>query len=117
MMKIRQNLTDWVKVAVLLLDEAVVIAGVLLLLNYFGLEIPLPLMIILGIVLGVFVLIVHVKVIPTFRRRQVTGRDRQHHGGALCESGREQPGQHLPGVLTVAEHADAIPQLGHVDHG
>jgi len=74
-MSAKQVLTDWVKVLVLLLDEAVVIAAVFVALHYFGVEIPLLLTLVLGVILGGLVLVVHVKVIPSFHLKKSTGRE------------------------------------------
>jgi len=70
-----QNLKDWGKVLILLLDEAVIIVAILLLLRFLEINIPLPIMIVGGIILGIFVLIVHIAVIPSFHRKRVTGRE------------------------------------------
>ena len=74
-MSMKQVFIDSVKVLVLLLDDAVVIAAVLVTLHFFNIEIPLPLMIVLGVIAGAFVVVRHVKVIPSFHRRKVTGRE------------------------------------------
>lgn len=66
---------DWLKVMVLLLDEAAAVAAILAALHFFQVEIPLPAAIVGGLVLGVIVIIVHKKVIPTFHRAQVTGAE------------------------------------------
>ena len=71
----KTTLSDWFKVLILLLDEAIVIAVVLFLLHWFGVEIPLVLMIVIAVLAGIFVFIIHVKVIPSFHRKQVTGRE------------------------------------------
>jgi len=72
---IRRTITDWGKVLVLLLDEAAVIVVVILILQFLGIRIPLPITIGLAIIVGVFVFIIHVAVIRSFHRRQVTGRE------------------------------------------
>jgi membrane-bound serine protease (ClpP class) len=66
---------DWLKILVLLLDEAVVLAVIFFVLHYFGVQIPLWLTIFLVLVIAAFVLLIHVKVIPSFHWRQVTGRE------------------------------------------
>ena len=70
-----RNLRDWLKVLVLLLDEAAVLVLIVFLLNYFDVQIPLPVTIIIALAAAVFVFIIHIKVIPTFRWKQVTGRE------------------------------------------
>lgn len=69
------NIRDWLKVLVLLLDEAVVLVGLFFLLNFLGVEIPLPVTIFIVAVVAVFVLIITIKVVPSFHRKQVTGRE------------------------------------------
>ena len=80
---ILHTITDWGKVLVLLLDEAVVIVAVLLILHFLEIRIPLPIMIGGGIIVGVFVVIIHIAVIPSFHRKQFTGRE-----GMIGEQGR-----------------------------
>jgi len=72
---ILQTITDWGKVLILLLDEAAVIVVILLILHFLGIRIPLPIMIGGGIIVGVFIFIIHIAVIPSFRRKQVAGRE------------------------------------------
>ena len=66
---------DWFKVLVLLLDEAVVLVLIFLLLNYFDVQIPVPITVFVLLLIAVLVFIIHIKVIPTFRWKQVTGRE------------------------------------------
>ncbi len=70
-----RTITDWGKVLILLLDEAAVIVVILLILHFLGIQIPLPIMIGGGIIIGIFVFIIHIAVIPSFHRKQVTGRE------------------------------------------
>ena len=72
---IKRAVTDWGKVLILLLDEAVVVAAIIFALWFFKINIPLPITIAIAIVGGIFVFIVHVAVIPSFHRKQVTGRE------------------------------------------
>ncbi len=71
----RRNISDWGKVLVLLLDEAVVLVLVVLGLQYFEIRIPLQIMIPIAVLLGALVFIIHVAVIPSFHRKQVAGRE------------------------------------------
>ena len=73
---IRRKLADRGKVLVLLLDEAVVVLLVIVVLNVFRIAIPLPAAIVLALVLGAFVFVIHVTVIPSFHKRIVTGSER-----------------------------------------
>jgi len=70
-----RTITDWGKVLILLLDEAAVIIVILVILHFLEIQIPLPIMIGGGIIVGIFVLIIHIAVISSFHRKQVTGRE------------------------------------------
>ena len=65
----------WLIVLVALLDEIVVLAIVLLALWYFKVEIPLWAMVVLGLVLGAFAFITHRALVPSLRRKKVTGAE------------------------------------------
>ena len=71
----RRTIADWGKVLVLLLDEAAVLAVVILVLHFLGVRIPLPITITIAIIVGIFVFIIHIAVIPSFHKKQVTGRE------------------------------------------
>ncbi|MDD4877022.1 MAG: NfeD family protein [Dehalococcoidales bacterium] len=70
---VKRILTDWGKVLLLLLDEAAVVLLVIVVLHFFKIAIPLPTTIVLAVLLGAFVFVIHVAVIPIFHRRIVTG--------------------------------------------
>jgi len=73
--RIKGTLTDWGKVLILLLDEAIVVAAVIFVLRYFKINIPLPITITIAIIGGIFVFVIHVSVIPSFHRKKVAGRE------------------------------------------
>jgi len=73
--QIKRALGDWLKVLVLLLDEAAVVALIILALRFFGIQIPLPITIVIALIAGVFVFMIHIAVIPSFHRKQVTGQE------------------------------------------
>ena len=70
-----RTITDWGKVLILLLDEAAVIVVILLILHFLGIQIALPIMVGGGIIVGITVFIIHIAVILSFHRKQVTGRE------------------------------------------
>ena len=72
---IKRTFGDWLKVLVLLLDEAAVVVLVILALRFLEIKIPLPIMIVLALIVGIFVFAIHIAVIPSFHRKQVTGRE------------------------------------------
>ena len=78
-----RTLKDWGKVLLLMLDEAIIIAAVLLILFFMGVEITLPIKIGAGVLFFIFVFVRHVAVIPSFHRKQVTGRE-----GMIGEHGK-----------------------------
>jgi membrane-bound serine protease (ClpP class) len=78
-----RTLKDWGKVLLLMLDEAIIIAVVLLILFFMGVEITLPIKIGAGVLFFIFVFVRHVAVIPSFHRKQVTGRE-----GMIGEHGK-----------------------------
>ena len=71
----KRTIKDWLKVTVLLLDEAVAIALVLAALWFFKISLPLWLAIVVALLLGTLVFVIHKLIIPTFHARQVTGRE------------------------------------------
>jgi len=71
----RRSIKDWLIVLVLLLDEAIVVALVFLVLWVLGIEIPLPIIIVTALLLGAVVFIMHKAVIPSFRKKRITGSE------------------------------------------
>lgn len=70
-----RRVKDWLKVLVLLLDEAAALLLVIIILRFFKIQIPLPVTIVLVLLLGILVFITHKAVIPSFHRRTVTGSE------------------------------------------
>ncbi|UCG54122.1 MAG: hypothetical protein JSV32_05850 [Dehalococcoidia bacterium] len=75
--------TDWGKIFILLLDEAVVITAIILTLHFLGINIPIAIIMGIGVIAGILIFIIHVAVIPSFHRKKVTGRE-----GMIGERGR-----------------------------
>ena len=71
----KRSFGDWLKVLVLLLDEAIVLALIFLVLHFLDVQIPLSVMIPVALPVAVFVFIIHIKVIPSFHWKQATGRE------------------------------------------
>ena len=71
----KRSIKDWFIVLVLLLDDAAALVLVLLVLWVLGVEIPLPVTIVIALLLGGFVFIVHRVVIPALRKRKITGSE------------------------------------------
>ncbi len=70
-----QTMKHWLIIMVCLLDEVVVVLLVLLALWYFKITLPLAVIIVLVLLLGAFAFLTHRMIIPSFHRKQVTGRE------------------------------------------
>src|SRR3990170_3871476 len=71
----KSAIKDWLKVGILLLDEAVVVALVFLVLWALKIEISLPIIIGTVLLLGAVVFVIHKAVITTFHKKQITGAE------------------------------------------
>jgi membrane-bound ClpP family serine protease len=71
----KSTVRDWLKVLLLLLDEAAAVVLVLLVLWIFHIRIPLWVAIVFALLLGAFAFIVHKVVVPSFHAKQVTGSE------------------------------------------
>ncbi len=71
----KRTFGDWLKVLVLLLDEAMVVVLIFSVLHFFDVQIPLLITILVALPIAVLVFIIHIKVIPSFRWKQTTGRE------------------------------------------
>ena len=65
----------WLIVLIALLDEIVVLALVFLVLWYFKVDIPLWAIVAIGLVLGAFAFIGHRAIVPSLRRKNITGAE------------------------------------------
>jgi membrane-bound serine protease (ClpP class) len=65
----------WLIVLVALLDDIAVLALLFIILWAFHVDIPLYLLIIIGVLAGTFIFIVHRAIIPSLRRKKVAGRE------------------------------------------
>ncbi len=71
----KRTLGDWLKVLVLLLDEVIVVALIFWALHFWDVRIPLWITLLVALPVAVLVFIIHIKVIPSFHRKQTTGRE------------------------------------------
>ena len=69
----KRTIKDWLIFLALLADEAAAIGPVFLVLWFFRIALPLWTAIVLALALGGVAFIFHQAVIPSFRRKQVTG--------------------------------------------
>lgn len=72
---IRRTAKDWLKVLVLLLDEVAALVIVILVLRFFEIKLPLIVIVIVALIAGTLIFIVHKAIIPSFHKKQVTGRE------------------------------------------
>ncbi len=73
--KERATIKDWLVVLVAVLDDAAVVALVLLVLSFLKVEIPLVAKIVIGLLLGSLVFIIHKAIIPSLHKKKVTGSE------------------------------------------
>ena len=71
----KSTIKDWLKVLVLLLDEAAAVVVVLLVLWALGIKIPLSIAIVAALLLGALVFVIHKAIIPTFHKKKTTGSE------------------------------------------
>ena len=69
------DMKTWLIVCIALLDDVAVLILVFVVLWFFDIKISLPVMIIIGLVFGTFVFIVHRAIVPSLRRKKVTGAE------------------------------------------
>lgn len=69
------TIKTWLLVLIALLDDVAALVLIFLVLWYFRVEIPLSAMIVIGLVLGISIFVLHRAVIPSLRRRRVTGAE------------------------------------------
>ena len=108
---VKRTVGDWLKVLVLLLDDAVALLVVILVLRFLGIRIPLPITIVIALLLGTFIFIIHKAVIPSFHRRIVTGSE-----GMIGEQGRVVEPLTPVGTITInGEHWKAKSVDGNIE--
>jgi len=71
----KRTTKDWLIVLVLLLDDVAALVLVLLVLSVFNIKIPLWVTIVIALLLGGFAFMVHKVIIPSFRKKPVTGSE------------------------------------------
>jgi membrane-bound serine protease (ClpP class) len=71
--RMKRITVDWLKLTVMLLDEAAILVAVLLILHYVGVRIPLGATIGISIGLVIVVFLLHLAIIPVFHKKPVTG--------------------------------------------
>ncbi|MCK4274054.1 MAG: hypothetical protein KAW90_04120 [Dehalococcoidales bacterium] len=69
------DMKTWLIVLIALLDDVAVLILVFVVLWFFDIEISLPVMIVIGLAFGTLVFIVHRAIVPSLRRKKVTGAE------------------------------------------
>ena len=65
----------WLLILVSLIDDIIILAVIILALWYFKVELPLWAMILIGLALGAFIFVRTWAVLPSLRRKKVTGAE------------------------------------------
>jgi membrane-bound ClpP family serine protease len=68
-------LKEWLMVLASLADDAVVLVLIFLGLWYFHVKITWPLILVIAVIMAAFVYIMHQAIVPSLRRRKVTGAE------------------------------------------
>ena len=68
-------LKAWLIIAASLIDDAVVLALIILALWYFHVQITWPIILVIALLMIVFVFLMHKAVVPAIRRRKTTGAE------------------------------------------
>ncbi len=71
----KSTVKDWLKILVLLLDEAAAVALVLFIIWVLKIEIPLPIAVVAALLFGGLAFVIQRAIIPTFHKKQVTGAE------------------------------------------
>ncbi len=71
----KDNIKDWLKVFLLLLDEIALGGLILLGLWFFGIRIDLSMVIVIVLLVGLYAFVSHKLIIPSFHKQKVTGSE------------------------------------------
>lgn len=108
---LKTTIVSWLKVFALFLDDAAVLLLIILTLQIFNVQVPLPAVIILAILFVIIVVILHRTVIMDFRRKPVTGNE-----GMIGMEGRVAGSLHPKGMIIVeGEHWQAKSKDGDIE--
>jgi membrane-bound serine protease (ClpP class) len=96
-----------------LLDELVVLAAIFLLVHFLNIRIPVSVLIVTGVLIIVFVAIIHVRVIPSFHLKKITGKE-----GMIGLKGRVvQPLTPVGTIYVGGENWNAETDDGYIGNG
>jgi membrane-bound ClpP family serine protease len=107
------GLKPWLIVLVALIDDIAALALVFVILWAFHVDIPVYLLVIIGILAGIVIFIIHRAIIPSLRRRKVIGKE-----GMLGEVGEVTKTLTPQGVVKVKdEYWQAESENGDISRG
>ena len=107
------GLKPWLIVLVALIDDIAALALVFVILWAFHVDIPVYLLVIIGILAGIVVFIIHRAIVPSLRRRKVTGKE-----GMMGEVGEVAKTLKPQGVIKVRdEYWQAESENGNISRG
>jgi membrane-bound serine protease (ClpP class) len=107
------NLKVWLFVLIALLDDVVVLVLIYIVLRLFGVKIPLVAGIVAGLVLGTAIFFIHKALLPSLRRRKVTGAE-----GMIGQTGQVTQPLQPRGIIKIEdEYWKAISIDGDVEAG
>ena len=103
----------WLIVLIVLLDDIAILALLFILLWVFDVDIPLYLLIIIGLVAGTFIFFVNRAIVPSLRRKKIAGKE-----GMIGLTGEVAQALKPKGVIKVAdEYWKAKSLSGDIDIG
>lgn len=107
------GLKPWLIVLVALIDDIAALALVFVILWAFHVDIPVYLLVIIGILAGIVIFIIHRAIVPSLRRRKVTGKE-----GMMGEVGEVAKTLKPQGVIKVRdEYWQAESENGNISRG
>jgi membrane-bound ClpP family serine protease len=113
------TLKAWLIVLASLIDDALVLAVIFIALWLFHVEITWPLIVIIAAVMVVFVVIMHKAVVPTIKRRKVSGAEGMigmlgkvtetlKPGGTVIIKGEHWKAKAIKGSIEVGEDVEVV---------
>lgn len=66
---------NWLKVSILLLDEVLVLVIILLLMHFFGVRLPVWVIVVISILIFVVVFLIHLAIMPLINKKPITGQE------------------------------------------
>ena len=122
---IKRITIDWLKLIVLMLDEAAILAVVLVILHYTGALAKITLPATIGLSIGLFILVflLHLAIIPVFHKKPVTGIESMigmkcrvtetlNPGGMVAIKNEYWRAESLEGQIDAGEEAEVVDSNG-----